>query len=77
MLAEALKDCAAVLVSGCGKNPQKILESKGLQIITLEGLISEALPPIFSGRSLPKILLRTSGRCGRGQSCSGNGTGCG
>jgi nitrogen fixation protein NifB len=75
MLAETLNDCAAVLVSGCGKNPQRILESKGLQIIALEGLISEALPPIFSGRSLPKILLRTPGRCGQG--CTGTGGGCG
>jgi nitrogen fixation protein NifB len=75
ILADILNDCAAVLVSGCGKNPQRILESKGLQIIALEGLISEALPPIFSGRSLPKILLRTPGRCCRG--CTGTGGGCG
>jgi nitrogen fixation protein NifB len=76
LLADAFKDCTAILVSGCGKNPQQILERKGLQVIKMEGLLSDALPFIFNGRELPKILLRDNG-CGRGRSCSGTGGGCG
>jgi nitrogen fixation protein NifB len=77
LLAETFRDCTAVLVSGCGKNPKQILEKSGLHVITMECLIAEALPFIFNGRELPKILLRESGRCGRGAGCTGTGGGCG
>ncbi|MDR3198235.1 MAG: radical SAM protein [Planctomycetaceae bacterium] len=76
LLAESFKDCAAVLVSGCGRNPQQILERKGLRVITMEGFISEALPFIFNGKELPKVFLRSAG-CGRGMGCAGSGSGCG
>jgi nitrogen fixation protein NifB len=74
-LAKTFRDCAVLLVSGCGRNPQKILESQGLRIMALEGLIYESLPYIFSGRKIPGILKRASGICGEG--CRGGGSGCG
>ncbi|MDR2117314.1 MAG: nitrogenase cofactor biosynthesis protein NifB [Planctomycetaceae bacterium] len=81
-LAEMFQDCVAVLVNGCGPNPQRILEENGLRVLTLEGLISESIPYIFDGKELPKILLRTPGVCGSGRGCQtagcrGTGTGCG
>ncbi|MDR1491106.1 MAG: radical SAM protein [Planctomycetaceae bacterium] len=75
-LAETFKDCAAVLVSGCGPNPQRILEEKGLSVIAMEGLIAESLPYIFAGKKLPKILTRSPGICGEGSGCKGVGGGC-
>ncbi|MDR3233292.1 MAG: nitrogenase cofactor biosynthesis protein NifB [Planctomycetaceae bacterium] len=77
-LARSFRDCAAVLVSSCGSKPQKILETDGLHVIAMEGLLADSLPYIFSGRELPPILLRTAGRCGSGRSCgSGAGRDCG
>ncbi|MDR3182884.1 MAG: nitrogenase cofactor biosynthesis protein NifB [Planctomycetaceae bacterium] len=75
--ADSFGDCAAVLVSGCGPNPQKVLEENGLPIVVLEGLISESVPYVFNGRNLPKVLLRTPGLCGCGKACTGTGGGCG
>ncbi|MDR2754991.1 MAG: nitrogenase cofactor biosynthesis protein NifB [Planctomycetaceae bacterium] len=81
-LAEIFRDCVAVLVSGCGQNPQRILEENGLRVLTVEGLISESIPYIFAGKELPKILLRTPGVCNTGRGCQsmgcrGSGSGCG
>ncbi|MDR2439118.1 MAG: nitrogenase cofactor biosynthesis protein NifB [Planctomycetaceae bacterium] len=81
-LAEIFRDCVAVLVSGCGQNPQRILEENGLRVLTIEGLISESIPYIFAGKELPKILLRTPGICSTGRGCHstgcrGSGAGCG
>jgi nitrogen fixation protein NifB len=81
-LAETFRDCVAVIVSGCGQNPQRILEECGLRVLTLEGLISESVPSIFAGKELPKVLMRTPGVCGTGRSCKSNGcrgtgSGCG
>ncbi|MDR1963253.1 MAG: nitrogenase cofactor biosynthesis protein NifB [Planctomycetaceae bacterium] len=81
-LAETFQDCVAILVSGCGQNPQRILEENGLRVLSLEGLISESIPYIFAGKELPKVLMRTPGVCGTGRGCksagcSGTGNGCG
>jgi nitrogen fixation protein NifB len=75
-LAETFKDCAAVLVSGCGQPPKKILERNGMYVITAEGLIADILPSIFNGTELPKTML-LSNRCGAGKTCTATGTGCG
>ncbi|MDR1384727.1 MAG: radical SAM protein [Planctomycetaceae bacterium] len=75
-LAETLKDCAAVLVSGCGPNPQRILEEKGVSVIAMEGLIAESLPYVFAGQKLPKIITRSLGVCSAGSGCKNVGGGC-
>jgi nitrogen fixation protein NifB len=80
-LAETFKDCTAILVSGCGQPPKKILEHSGIHVITAEGLIADILPPIFNGTELPKVELpkgmSSSCRCGTGKTCTGTETGCG
>jgi nitrogen fixation protein NifB len=76
-LASLLNDCNAVLVSGVGPFPQLVLERAGIRVVVMEGLAMEGMEAIFSGRDIPKILLRTLGHCGIGQQCSGKGTGCG
>jgi len=76
-MAEALDDCNTILVSGIGLYPQIALERTGIRVVVMEGLASEGVEAVLSGREIPKILLRAPGRCGIGQRCSGSGTGCG
>jgi nitrogen fixation protein NifB len=76
-LVNLLRDCHTVLASGIGPSPQLVLERAGLRVVVMEGLAREGIEAIFSGREIPKILLRAPGRCGIGQQCSGKGTGCG
>jgi nitrogen fixation protein NifB len=77
-LAELLKDCAAVLVSNCGPNPKRILESRGIPVIAVEGgLIGDIVVPLLEGREIPKLFRVSPGRCGAGVSCGGGGMGCG
>jgi nitrogen fixation protein NifB len=76
-LAEILSDCCALLVSHCGQNPKKILEARGLPVITAEGLIADIALPIMEGKSIPKIFSVSAASCGAGVSCGGKGMGCG
>jgi nitrogen fixation protein NifB len=75
-LAELLKDCAAVLVSNCGPNPQKILAQRGVPLIAIEGaLINDTAGPLLEGKGIPKIFTVPAGKCGA--DCGGGGMGCG
>lgn len=76
-LADILSDCRAVLVSGAGDSPVKALQSRGLKVITMDGMAEEGMNAIFSGRNVPAILIRTEGRSGSETPCSGTGMGCG
>ena len=75
-LAKTIPDCCAVLVSGSGKAPEKVLTEFGIRIIAMEGLIAEGASAILEGREIPRTLLRAAGSCGAGISCGGTGTGC-
>lgn len=74
-IAELLKDCRTLLVSGIGKRPEEILTDKGIQVLQVEGLIDEAATAVFRGDRLNHIFKRERKRCGVG--CSGTGMGCG
>jgi len=76
-MADILHDCRAVLVSGSGESPVKVLGSRGIRVITMEGMAEEGMLSIFSGKDVPSILLRTQGKCGAGSTCGGTGMGCG
>lgn len=76
-MAEMLKDCSAVLACGVGPNPHRALEASGLRVLTMEGMIAEGVGAILKGEEVPKVLLRTAGRCGLGKACMGTGMGCG
>lgn len=75
-LADVIPDCIAVLVSGSGKAPEKVLTERGITIVAMEGLISDGAGAILEGREIPRVLLRTAGSCGAGTSCGGTGMGC-
>jgi nitrogen fixation protein NifB len=73
-LAEVLKDCRAVLVSGIGDNPRAVLSRAGIIPIEMSGFIEEGLEAVYDGRTVTALRKRRT-RCGAG--CSGGGTGCG
>lgn len=72
-----LQDCSTILAAGVGPSPLVALEQKGLRVIVMEGLAKEGVEAILTGNAIPKILLRTAGKCGIGKQCSGSGMGCG
>jgi nitrogen fixation protein NifB len=76
-LAAILHDCSTILVSGIGANPLITLERSGIRVVVMEGLAKEGIEAVLTGREIPKILLRTPGRCGIGKECTGTGMGCG
>jgi nitrogen fixation protein NifB len=73
-MAELLKDCRAILVSGVGTSPRVVLSKKGLLIVEMEGLIEEGLAAVFDSREIPAHLKRRFTGCGA--ACSGGGQGC-
>jgi nitrogen fixation protein NifB len=76
-MADMLDDCNTILVSGIGANPLITLERAGIRVVVMEGLAKEGVDAVLTGREIPKILLRTPGRCGIGKECTGTGMGCG
>jgi len=73
--AAILSDCRAILVSGVGGNPKKVLSDSGMEVIECEGVIDEAVRAVFAGESLSHMAVRRPFSCGAG--CSGNQMGCG
>jgi len=76
-MADLLKDCRAVLVSGIGRAPLAVLEEAGLRVVVMEGFAREGVEALFSREEIPRMLLRKAGSCGQGLSCGGTGMGCG
>ncbi len=74
-LAAILNDCRVLMVSGIGDTPEQILTADGLQVLSLEGMIEEAVPAYFKGLTLNHMIKRRRTACG--ESCGGMGGGCG
>jgi nitrogen fixation protein NifB len=74
-LAEILKDCRAVLVSGVGDAPRAILEESGVPPVVMEGLVRQGLAAVYEGIDPAAFGKRRQGACRR--SCAGGGEGCG
>ena len=73
-LAEIISDCRALLVSGIGDNPRRVLSGKGVDILELDGLIEDALEAVFEGHSMNYMIRRDIEACNR--PCAGVGMGC-
>jgi nitrogen fixation protein NifB len=73
-LAEILHDCRALLTSGIGNNPLKILQKSGLRIIQMTGLIDEGLEAVYNHKPLRTVKKEDMFKCG--SSCKGNARGC-
>ena len=74
-LADLLRDCQALLTTGVGSTPRRVLTESGLEIIQMEGLVDEGLAAVFSGAAIAPRLRRSFRGCGAG--CAGGGGGCG
>jgi nitrogen fixation protein NifB len=73
-LAETLKDCRLILAAGAGANPSKILDTNGIEIVLMEGMLHEGLRAAFGDGDFSKLKIMWEG-CNGG--CSGKGLGCG
>jgi nitrogen fixation protein NifB len=74
-LAGILGDCRAVLASGIGESPRKVLSESGIGPIVMSGFIEEGLKAVFTGKGLNRLKARQSGGCKAG-GCGGDGGGC-
>jgi nitrogen fixation protein NifB len=74
-LADLLHDCRALLTTGVGAAPRRVLTGSGLEVIEMEGLIEEGLSAIYGGTPVPASLRRKFNGCG--VECGGGGGGCG
>jgi len=73
-LANMLKDCRAILVSGVGGNPTNILQHSGIRVIQMTGMIDEGLEAVFNGKTIKTIKKADAFKCG--EACRGNAQGC-
>jgi nitrogen fixation protein NifB len=71
-----LRDCRAILVSAAGPAPKRALESSGIAVIEMEGLIEEGLRAVFADQPIPAALQKRFTGCGAGTGCRGTGMGC-
>jgi nitrogen fixation protein NifB len=76
-LSEILKDCRAVLVSGVGETPRRVLGEAGIQALEMNGFIEEGLRAVYSGGDLSALAAKRGGKvcCGGGRG-GGDGMGC-
>ncbi len=75
-LSAILKDCRAVLVSGFGENPAKVLREAGIMPVEMNGFIEMGLDLIYKGGNVTFLKTRKAKACSKGQGCGGDGGGC-
>ncbi len=74
-VAETLKDCRAILVSGIGERPSEILEAACIRPVEMNGFIEMGLDLIYRGGN-PGLLKSRRQGCAKGSGCAGDGAGC-
>jgi nitrogen fixation protein NifB len=74
-LANKLKDCRALLVSGVGPNPLNFLQHSGIRVIQMTGLIDEGLEAVFKGKNITTLKKTGDFKCS--DTCGGTSQGCG
>jgi nitrogen fixation protein NifB len=75
-LAETLKDCRAVLVSGIGARPRRFLLERNIIPVEMNGFIRRGLDAVYNGSNVGALKARRKGTAGAA-CCSGQGDGCG
>ena len=51
-LADTLHDCRALLVASAGQSPRSALQSRGIRVLMMEGLIEEGLEAVYRGTEI-------------------------
>ena len=72
-LANTIRDCHTLLVSGIGPTPKEILTNEGLAILEINGMIDMVLSALKNNEDISHLIVRESTGCGE---CRGTGTGC-
>jgi len=72
-LALTFSDCHTLLVSGIGETPKRALAEAGIETVTIEGLIDDAVAAVLRGESLRHMIKRAVSACSGG---GGGGCGC-
>jgi nitrogen fixation protein NifB len=75
-LALEFSDCCAVLCTGCGEAPVRVLNKAGLPVIVMEGLVEDGAGFLAKTGKIPQMYMKRAGVCERGKGCSGSGAGC-
>lgn len=75
-LGDVIKDCEVLLVAAAGHSPVNALAAKGIRVVIVEGLISEALRLIALGDDLGRIRRHDGSGKGCERGCRGGGMGC-
>lgn len=73
-LAESIKDCHTIFVSGIGRAPRWVLEQSGLRVIEMSGLITEGIDSVKRTGDVPASMRKMFSSCG--SECQGSGAGC-
>ncbi len=74
-LAKVLEDCAYLLVNGVGARPVEVLHNLDVAVVEMSGLITDGLDAVYKGKKLKSVIKTQLTKCG--DSCGGNGSGCG
>ncbi|KAA6326096.1 FeMo cofactor biosynthesis protein NifB [termite gut metagenome] len=75
LAAKTLVDCQAILLSGIGETPMKVMQQNGIRVIQMSGLIDAGLDAVYL--NLPIKILCQSEYTKCGESCGGASNGCG
>ncbi|SLM31675.1 NifB2 [Desulfamplus magnetovallimortis] len=73
-IADILKDCHHILVSGIGDAPRRVLTERGFNVLTVNGLIPEVIHAVKHEDDITHLLKREPSLCMA--ECSGSGMGC-
>lgn len=72
-LADTVRDCHTLLVSGIGQRPKEILSGEGITILEVNAMIDMVLSALEQGENINHLIVREHTDCGQ---CRGTGTGC-
>jgi nitrogen fixation protein NifB len=73
-LAKRLSDCGAILISGAGPTPVKVLGESGIRVLVMDALLEDGLEVAFKGSEIPNSMKPLQPGCSAG--CGGTGLGC-
>jgi nitrogen fixation protein NifB len=74
-LADALRDCRAVLVSGASVLPARILAENGITVLEMNSFVPTGMDAVYHGK-VASLLEGRRHNCSRGGNCVGVGEGC-
>ncbi|MCG8551528.1 MAG: nitrogen fixation protein NifB, partial [Desulfobacterales bacterium] len=74
-LSDLLSDCRALLVTGLGDSPRRILNQKKIDILELDGAIIDAAEAVFEGHSRDFMVQRDIKACNKKNPMAGMGCG--